>query len=114
MAGAVDNRHAQSNLRALRRCMQQHRDPRDAFRAFTGDSLSEMARRVGMARTDMNMMLMPQAVRRYVSDRRSFEAVYMLPPYSLDELLDRGEVNGKEQSAGAAAGSNAGNTSSSR
>jgi hypothetical protein len=75
----------------LSECMATHPDPRDAFRAFTGHSLTEMARRVGMRRTDMNMMLSPATGRRYVPERRTFEAVYALPPYSLDTLLDKGE-----------------------
>lgn len=75
------------NLKQLRALFAEHEDPRDAMRVFTGASLNAMARRVGMRRTDLNMMLAPGTTRRYLPERRQLEVEYHLPPYCLDQLL---------------------------
>ena len=80
--------HAE-NLKQLRVLWGENDDPKDAIRAFTGQSLSAVARRIGMRRTDLTMMLDPRDFRRkYLPERRILEAEYNLPAYCLDELLD--------------------------
>lgn len=78
----------EQNLAKLRKLLAEHDDPRDAFREYTGDTLTAMAERVGMRRTDMTFMLRASSPRRYLPERRVFEVEYHLPAYNLDDLLD--------------------------
>ena len=77
------------SLKRLQKCFQEYVDPRDAMRAHTGETIADIARRLGVRRTDMNLMLSPHTARRYIHIRRLLEVEYGLPPYSLDALLDQ-------------------------
>lgn len=75
---------ARTRLRAV---FAAHPDPRDALRAFTGDTIAEVGRRAHSRRQDINAMVTGR--RRSPHLRRAVEVAYGLPPYALDEVLDR-------------------------
>lgn len=82
---------------ALRLAFRTHADARDALRAFTGDSLAEIGRRVHSRRQDINGMLTRR--RRYPHLRSAVELEYGLPAYSMDEVLDSTQPTTLKESA---------------